>query len=152
MFLSTAALCALTTAADASIRDASVKDRHLNSIEYTEDSFIHSNRWEVSAAAALRNAKKNYQLHCATCHGASGDGMGELADLLGDGIKPRDHTDSKVMSQRSDEDIRKVIADGGESLGFNSAMPPFSTILSEEEILELVQYIRSLCKCKGKGS
>ncbi|MDH5756835.1 MAG: cytochrome c, partial [Nitrospinota bacterium] len=137
-------------AADSTIMDSGARDsaRYSHTKTITKESFIASNRWDTGSSQ-LRQAKKNYMLHCATCHGAKGDGQGELAEMLGEGIKPRDHTDAKVMSQRSDEDLRKVISDGGESMGFNSAMPPFSTTLSNEEIVDIVKYLRTLCKCKG---
>ncbi|MDH5509122.1 MAG: cytochrome c [Nitrospinota bacterium] len=151
--LFTFALCAFIGVAHASIDNTAAASGSGDPREYTEDSILYSSRWEVSAdALALRKAKKNYMLHCATCHGPNGEGDGELAELLGEGITPRNHTDAKIMSQRADEDLRKVIADGGDSMGFNAAMPPFSTLLQEEEILGLVKYLRLLCKCKGKDS
>ncbi|MDH5639276.1 MAG: cytochrome c [Nitrospinota bacterium] len=147
------ALCAFIGVANASIDTTTATGMSANPREYTEDSFLYSSRWEAgSGAFAIRKAKKNYMLHCATCHGATGEGNGELAELLGDGVKPRNHTDAKIMSQRTDEDLRKVISGGGDSMGFDAAMPPFSTILQEKEILGLVKYLRVLCKCKGKDS
>ncbi|MDH4183268.1 MAG: cytochrome c [Nitrospinota bacterium] len=99
-------------------------------------------------AAVLKRAKDNYKVHCSTCHGVNGDGNGELAESLGEGVKPRNHTDAKIMSARKDEQIADVITNGGEAMGFNSAMPPFGTVLSGEEIKGLVEYIRVLCKCR----
>ena len=101
-------------------------------------------------SSAAPDARNNYMLHCATCHGAKGDGKGELADSLGEGIKTRDHTDTKYMSSRSDQDLIKVITGGGGSMGFSDAMPSFGAILSKQEILDIVGYLRQLCKCKGK--
>lgn len=103
---------------------------------------------EASSSGAMKRARENYMLHCATCHGINGDGKGDLADSLGEGVKPRNHTDARIMSARSDEDILKVITNGGKSMGFDEAMPAFSSLLSKEEILGLVKYIRQLCECK----
>ena len=104
----------------------------------------------VTVSAAASGARNNYMLHCASCHGSNGDGKGDLADSLGEGIKPRNHTDAKYMSSRSDENLAKVITEGGPSLGLNEAMPPFGSILSKQEILDIVGYLRQLCKCKTK--
>jgi mono/diheme cytochrome c family protein len=93
-----------------------------------------------------QKAQADYMLHCAPCHGDRGDGKGQLAEALG--IAPRNHTDSKYMSTRTDEQLIKVVTDGGAASGFDEGMPPFSTILSNGEIKGVVAYVRQLCNCK----
>ncbi len=99
-----------------------------------------------AASTEAQKAQSNYMLHCAPCHGDEGDGKGQLAEALAK--PPRNHTDSKYLSSRTDEQLVKVVADGGAVSGFDEGMPPFSTILSNEEIKGVVAYVRQLCKCK----
>ena len=60
--------------------------------------------------------------------------------------KPRDYTDCKTMEGKTDDRLSKVIKDGGDSAGLSADMQPFGGSLSDEEIHELVQYIRGFCK------
>ena len=61
--------------------------------------------------------------------------------------QPRDHTDSKEMSARTDQELFKVIKDGGQSINKSVLMPPWSSTLLDEEIESLVKYLHELCKC-----
>jgi len=99
-----------------------------------------------AAPTAAQKAQGDYMLHCAPCHGSQGDGKGPLAESLAK--PPRDHTDAKYMSTRTDEQLIKVVTDGGAASGFDEGMPPFSTILSNGEIKGVVAYVRQLCNCK----
>ncbi|VAX24358.1 hypothetical protein MNBD_NITROSPINAE01-142 [hydrothermal vent metagenome] len=107
-------------------------------------------KWSsINPKDSTGQAEGNYQLHCAQCHGVNGDGKGDLAAVLG--VPPRNHTDASIMSTRTDDDIFKVISEGGPAMGFDSAMPPHKTVMSEQEIKDLVKYIRKLCNCKYGG-
>ncbi len=90
-------------------------------------------------------AKDNYQTYCVQCHGLEGDGKGiNVVDMS---TQPRDHTDAKEMSARTDQELFKVIKDGGQSINKSVLMPPWSSTLSDEEIEDLVKYLHELCKC-----
>lgn len=89
-------------------------------------------------------ARDNYQSYCTKCHGDSGKGDGPGAAMLKP--KPRDYTDCKTMKGKTDEQLFKVIKEGGDSAGLSADMQPFGGNLSDEEIHELVQYVRSFCK------
>lgn len=97
----------------------------------------------------LDEAKSNYGLYCASCHGERGDGKGQLAETLDP--PPADHTDAARMSKSSDDKIFKTISEGGSAVGLSEGMPPHNTILGKEQIRGLVKYIRELCKCEHKG-
>jgi cytochrome c oxidase cbb3-type subunit 3 len=100
--------------------------------------------WSM-AASAEEKAADNYRTYCTQCHGVEGDGKGiNVRDMS---VQPRDHTDAKEMSARSDEDIFKVIKEGGVSINKSVLMPPWGDILSDEEIHGLVAHLRGLCKC-----
>jgi len=101
----------------------------------------------VSAPAmAKETAADNYKTYCVQCHGVDGNGKGvNIRDMS---VQPRDHTDAKSMSGRSDDTIFKVIKEGGPSIDKSILMPPWGDTLSDEEIKDMVQHLRLLCKCK----
>jgi cytochrome c oxidase cbb3-type subunit III len=97
-------------------------------------------------AHAKETAADNYKAYCVQCHGMEGNGKGvNVRDMS---VVPRDHTDAKSMSTRSDEDLFKVIKEGGASISKSVLMPPWAGTFSDEEIKDLVQHLRTLCKCK----
>ncbi len=98
-----------------------------------------------AAVAAAETAQDNYQTYCVQCHGMQGNGKGiNVADMS---TQPRDHTDAKEMSARTDEELFKVIKEGGQSINKSVLMPPWGDTLSDEEIHGLVGYLHQLCKC-----
>ncbi|MDQ6976127.1 MAG: cytochrome c [Mariprofundaceae bacterium] len=100
-----------------------------------------------ASAEAGEKAKDNYRVYCIQCHGMQGDGMGlNIRDMS---VQPRDHTDVKSMASRTDTELFKVIKEGGVAINKSSLMPPWGDTLSDDEIHDLVQYLRTLCKCKG---
>lgn len=99
-----------------------------------------------SLAFAKESATDNYKTYCAHCHGINGNGKGiNIRDMS---VQPRDHTDAKAMSARSDADLFKVVKEGGLAIDKSVIMPPWGDVMSDEEIQELVQYMRQLCNCK----
>ena len=98
-----------------------------------------------SAAFGTDRAEDLYRTYCTQCHGSQGNGKGiNIRDMS---VQPRDHTDAKPMSARSDQDLTKVIKEGGLSIDKSVLMPPWGYVLSDEEVTDLVQYLRTLCKC-----
>lgn len=91
-----------------------------------------------------------YRTYCWQCHGTKGNGMGiNVRDMS---VQPRDHTDSREMSTRSDEELFKAISEGGQSISKSVLMPPWGSVLSDEEIHSLVGYLRQLCRCQYGGN
>ncbi len=98
-------------------------------------------------AFAKETATDNYNTYCVQCHGMDGNGKGvNIRDMS---VQPRDHTDAKAMSARTDDTIFKVIKEGGPSIDKSVLMPPWGDTLSDEEIKDMVQHLRTLCKCKS---
>jgi cytochrome c oxidase cbb3-type subunit 3 len=97
-------------------------------------------------AQAKETAADNYKAYCVQCHVMEGNGKGlNIRDMS---VAPRDHTDAKAMSGRSDDLLFKAIKEGGSSISKSVLMPPWAGTLSDEEIKDLVQHLRTLCKCK----
>ena len=107
----------------------------------------------VLAAAPLQakeKAEDNYRTYCMQCHGLDGNGKGvNVRDMS---VQPRDHTDAKAMSGRSDEQLFQVIKEGGPSVDKSVLMPPWGDTLNDEEIRDMVVHLRKLCQCKFGGS
>ena len=79
-------------------------------------------------AADINNGRTIYQRHCAMCHGANGSpGMAGAADFRrGQGL---------MQSERA---LYKRIEQG------DKACPAYRGILSEQEIYDVIAYIRTL--------
>lgn len=88
--------------------------------------------------------KAKYETLCAGCHGVSGKGDGPAATALNP--KPRNYTDKKSMSTIKDEDIFKIIKEGGAAVGKSQLMPPWGTALSGDDIRNITAYIRTFAK------
>lgn len=99
----------------------------------------------VPATHAAEQAEDVYKTYCWQCHGMQGNGMGiNIPDMS---VQPRDHTDRKEMSARSDDELFKAIKEGGRSVDKSLLMPAWGDVLSDTEIKDLVRYLRVLCKC-----
>jgi cytochrome c oxidase cbb3-type subunit III len=85
-----------------------------------------------------------FQELCSVCHGVGGKGDGPNARGLEP--KPADFTNCKTMAKDSDEVLLKIIKGGGQSVGRSTVMPAWGEALSEQQIDELIKFIRGLCK------
>ncbi|MFQ5427341.1 MAG: c-type cytochrome [Thermodesulfobacteriota bacterium] len=102
--------------------------------------------FSTGSVLAGERGEDNYRAYCVQCHGRNGDGKGlNIRDMS---VQPRDHTDAKNMSSRSDEDLFKAIKEGGQAVSKSVLMPPWKGTFTDEEIKELVKYLRTLCKCE----
>ncbi len=105
----------------------------------------------IAACADALDPVKLYKENCLRCHGESGDGKGAAHTNLRPW--PRDFQKG-VFKFRSTplgtlptvEDVQRVIAKGI----LRSAMPPFETFLTPEEIRALAEYTLTLAALSGK--
>ncbi len=88
--------------------------------------------------------KALYDTHCAECHGETGKGDGPASGVLHP--KPRDFTAGKYKlrttesgSIPTDDDLVRSVRQGV----YATAMPGWQTLLSEGDILAVVDYIKS---------
>jgi len=77
---------------------------------------------------------------CKICHGSLGNGLGIMPSLH---PKPRNFTCKKTMGKISDGQMFYIITHGSQG----TAMPAFLS-LSDEQVWQLITYIRSLAKDK----
>ena len=95
--------------------------------------------------ACAESAVDNYRTYCMQCHGMEGNGMGvNIRDMS---VQPRDHTDARAMGGRTDAELFKVIKEGGLSINKSSLMPAWADTFTDNEIHDLVKYLRQVCKC-----
>lgn len=98
----------------------------------------------ASAQGDKQNGEKLFKTYCASCHGAGGKGDGPLSPVYSP--KPQDLTDDKVMSAKSDQELFTAISQGGKAAGASQFMPGWGTMLNDEEIRDVIAYMRSLHK------
>jgi mono/diheme cytochrome c family protein len=88
-----------------------------------------------------------YRHYCAACHGSEGTGTGRNAPYLEQmGRAPRDHTDVWYMNQLNDAELYRAISEGKRRDGEPPFMPWWGYTLTEQDIWNLVAFIRSLSK------
>jgi cytochrome c6 len=80
-----------------------------------------------------------FKSKCALCHGADGSGATPLGKQL-----QAANLRSKDVQKRSDADMHRIIHDG------QANMPAFADQLSNEEISQVIRYIRALGKTARK--
>jgi cytochrome c len=94
---------------------------------------------------AAAEANKVWNERCVTCHGADGSGNGPGAAALV--VKPRSFKDPAWQSSVDNERIKKVIVEGGASVGLNEAMAPNPDLKDKTAVQdELVRKVRSLAQ------
>ena len=97
---------------------------------------VAATRESAAAGAAA------YAAHCAACHGATGRGDGALASAAAAyGPRPSNLADPTWRHGGSDGEIFTAIRDG---IGPDFAMDAFGDRLSETDIWNLVNFLRSL--------
>lgn len=102
----------------------------------------------VQAEEPLPRAVKLYNLYCVQCHGVNRDGNGiNSRDMA---VKPRDHTDSKAMGDTPDDVLFKAIKGGGLAVGKSVLMPKWEGVINDDEIKEMVAYLRFVSKTTSK--
>ena len=93
-----------------------------------------------ASAENLAAGRKLYEADCATCHGVNGLGDGPAAKGLNP--PPANIAATARMPMTTDAYLYWTIAEGGVPL--HTAMPPFKAVLKDEEIWQIVLYLRRL--------
>ena len=91
------------------------------------------------SADMTAKAKRVYNLDCALCHGATGDGKTDLAKDMA--LTMSDWSDPKSLSGQTDQQLYDVIRKG------KGKMPPEDAgRAKDDEIRDVVKYIRTFGK------
>lgn len=99
----------------------------------------------AAAPASGTKIEVIYNTYCVQCHGLHRNGTGVNVPALS--TKPRDHTDSKGMGSLPDDEIFNAIKSGGQAVNKSVLMPAWGGVLDDQQIHEMVHYLRTVCKC-----
>jgi mono/diheme cytochrome c family protein len=105
----------------------------------------------LARAQSATEGQKVYTTYCSSCHGDKGRGDGAAGKALP--VKPADHTDGKLMNSFSDEFLISIISKGGAAVGKSSFMPAWGGVLKDDQLQDLLAYLRSIAsppKASGK--
>jgi len=86
---------------------------------------------------SIAKGKKMYVIDCAMCHGDKGDGKGDMASDI---KNVTDFTNPDALKNRTDGDLFHIIRHG------KGDMPPEGDRAKNDDIWNLVNYVRSLAK------
>jgi len=78
--------------------------------------------------------------HCADCHGERGRAATGMKHM---DVPPRDQGDARYMQTLPDEFLYLAICRGGKAVGRNATMPAWGNTLSDQDIKDLIAWIRS---------
>jgi mono/diheme cytochrome c family protein len=100
-------------------------------------------------AAAAGDAQAGAQLYkahkCSLCHGEGGKGDGPV--FKGKPDDPmQDWTNKNTMSGLTDDFLAEIITKGGKAVGKSPKMIAYGEKLSDDQVKDLVAYIRSLAQ------
>ena len=89
-------------------------------------------------AASIYRGAIAYNHYCVLCHGLKADGTGRAAKLYNP--KPA----NLVMSDKNDQYKELIIRRGGKALGRSEFMPAWGEELTDEQVTDLVAYLRTI--------
>lgn len=87
---------------------------------------------------SIETGKNIYEANCSACHGVNGEGDGPSAASLNP--KPRNYKKDGFKYGSSLEEVRRTIIEGIEG----TAMPEWSEILTDEQITQVAEYVKTL--------
>ncbi|WP_413782770.1 c-type cytochrome [Thalassovita sp.] len=97
--------------------------------------------------AAVETGKGLYAEHCASCHGAQLEGQANWRDRDENGYLPAPpHDQSGHTWHHADAQLFMLTKYGVEALiggGYKSHMTPYEDVLTDEEIIAVLAYIKS---------
>jgi mono/diheme cytochrome c family protein len=82
-------------------------------------------------------ARKMYGYDCAMCHGANGNGKGDITDLK---TPPKDYTDPAALKDLSDGELFYILKNG------KGQMPPDGDRTKPDDLWNMVILVRSFAK------
>lgn len=103
----------------------------------------------TSFAGDADKGKMLYTANCESCHGTTGKGDGPVGMVLQP--PPRDFSQGDFKfdtdsdgTPGTDADLKGVIMKGAAEFGGNQMMAPWGGILSEEDVDDVIAFVRSL--------
>jgi mono/diheme cytochrome c family protein len=104
-------------------------------------------RPRTGEAATIATGRALYARHCASCHGANLEGQPDWTERRPSGRLPAPpHDPSGHTWHHGDDTLFRITREGTAAVvgrGYQSDMPGFGGVLSDEEIRAVLAYIKS---------
>ena len=97
-----------------------------------------------SQAADLAAGQRIFETVCATCHGATGKPDPSNPVVQAFDPQPADLSDPLFNSREPAGDWEMVVKHGGHAMGLSAQMPAQGEALSDEEVANVVAYVKTL--------
>src|ERR1700693_1571453 len=94
----------------------------------------------------VRNGEKVYKGGCIACHGSEGRGAPMASPVFRRPDTFPNFTDCAGTTPEPNGNWKAVIVHGGPSRGLSQIMPAFGDLLTDEEINDVIFYMRGFCK------
>lgn len=94
------------------------------------------------AGADPNHGKTYYYSYCIACHGWLMHGDGPNAAELNP--RPRTLTRGEYMQKKTNLELFNVIKGGGESVSLSSSMPNWGNVLQDQDIWDIIAFIRAM--------
>ena len=107
-----------------------------------------TNNWSPTFGATLvagadpNHGKTYYYSYCIACHGWLMHGDGPNAAELNP--RPRTLTRGEYMQKKTNLELFTVIKGGGESVSLSSSMPNWGNVLQDQDIWDIIAFIRAM--------
>lgn len=106
-------------------------------------------RLDVKDVALIAQGKKIYAMHCASCHGANLQGQPNWQKKGADGLYPAPpHDDSGHTWRHSDNYLIQSVKYSFEE---KTNMPAFNRILTDDEVIAVLTFIKSHWTSKNQA-
>ena len=121
---------------------------------YVYDQWV--NNWSpkfgttLVAGADPNQGKTYYYSYCIACHGWMLHGDGPNAAELNP--RPRTLTRGDYMGKKTNIELFTVIKGGGESVSLSSSMPSWGNVLQDQDIWNIISFIRAMQDVKPPRS
>jgi mono/diheme cytochrome c family protein len=97
----------------------------------------------------LETGKRIYESGCVACHGPEGKGQPQsLVGFQRPSTFPN-FSDCATSTAEADSQWRAVITNGGPARAFSQIMPSFKDQLTQDQIGQVIDYLRSFCRDKA---
>jgi mono/diheme cytochrome c family protein len=108
--------------------------------------YLSAQRLHYAKRPDAENGAKVYKGGCIACHGSDGRGAPMASTVF---LRPDtfpDFTDCAGTTPEPDANWKAVIVHGGPSRGLSQIMPAFGDLLSDDQINDVIAYMRGFCK------
>jgi cytochrome c oxidase cbb3-type subunit 3 len=68
-------------------------------------------------------------------------------NTIGLSVQPRDHSDTVGMASLPRDQMIRAIKEGGAAVNKSALMPAWSSVLTDQQIEDMADYLQHVCKC-----